>query len=158
MDARILVGYRITWEDTCHEECSHLADIQQLHYALLQLKPLPSALSIFLTDRLTIYVGLEMPSAYNEMADLTLDTTLVEQLKCISTDEMPWNTWFDAYHILHGQKIAVEDGNVFTIKCQNETPCIFSAVNVTTVSMPRTVPLPIVERSLVEALKHHCDG
>lgn len=137
MEASILFGFKIVLHDECSASCSFVPDLvadqARLHTFLQDLK-LNAPLAIFVSTKSQIYIGVEIPSAWHENADMGPTITFDEQL--MQTNQVTWHEWFDAYYTLQDQAITFEEHNL-RIKCQNETPCLFATIDITKIE-----PLP----------------
>lgn len=135
MEASILFGYHIQLHDKCSDACTYVPDLmtspRDLGKVIRLIKVGTPLLSIFLSSKKVLYVGVEIPSAWNENADSGPRITFDEQLRQThQNNALTWNDWFDAYHTLHNQEIVMnETVHAMRIKCENETPCLFATID-----------------------------
>ena len=133
MDARILFGYRLTVQ-----EKESARDLMAWHAVMSQIKVLDLPVTFFIGQSSTsapqFYVGVEIPSGWQEGTEIGANVTYAEQLQ--QTGIISWTQWFDLYHTLHGQRLDASD---LHLRCYNETPCLFVSSDVTTTS-PRPQP------------------
>ena len=135
MEATIVFGYHIFLMDNCIDSCTYIPDLMTNMDELkrvLDSVQLCAPLSIIVSSNDVLYVGVKIPSAWNENADAGPRITFDEQLLQTQQNSLTWNDWFDTYHDLHNQKIALEKEHPIYIKCENETPCLFATLDLTT--------------------------